>query len=64
MQIVIIDLSSFSPEEQSKYKKKILSLAWDDYIITGHPEILSVAWNYPTPIEALFPELAPYLIYQ
>lgn len=64
MKMVKIDLSSFPPEKQVELKEKVLSLAWDDYIIVGHPELLTVAWNQKDPIEKLFPELAPYLTYQ
>lgn len=64
MKMVTIDLSSFSPEKQVEFKQKVLSLAWDEYITIGRPEVLSVAWNYQEPIEKVFPELAPYLTYQ
>lgn len=64
MKIVKIDLSSFPPEKQVELKKKVMSLAWDDYVTIGHPEILSVAWDYHEPIEKVFPELAPHLTYQ
>ena len=64
MKMVKIDLSSFPPEKQVELKEKVLSLAWDDYIIVGHPELLTVAWNQKDSIEKLFPELAPYLTYQ
>ncbi len=61
--IVKVDLSSFPPEKQTELKKKILAIASDDYIIVGHPEILTVHWEYKDSIESLFPELAPYLTY-
>lgn len=64
MKMVQIDLSPFPPETQEKLRKKLLDLAWDDYIIIGHPEILSIAWDWEKPIEDVFPELAPYLTYQ
>ena len=62
--MVQIDLSPFPPETQEELRKKILALAWDDYIIIGHPEILSLAWNRQEPIEEIFPELASHLTYQ
>ena len=62
--MVKIDLSSFPPEKQNELKKKILSLAWDDYISPGHPECLTVLWDYKEPIEKVFPELVLHLIYQ
>lgn len=64
MKMVQIDLSSFPPEIQEELRKKLLAFAWDDYIIVGHPEILSLAWNRQELIEEIFPELAPYLTYQ
>ncbi len=64
MKMVQIDLSPFPPETQEELRKKILALAWDDYIIIGHPEILSLAWNRQEPIEEIFPELASHLTYQ
>lgn len=64
MKMVQIDLSPFPPETQEELRKKILALAWDDYIIIGHPEILSFAWNRQEPIEEVFPELASHLTYQ
>ncbi len=64
MKMVQIDLSPFPPEKQEELRKKLLALAWDDYIIIGHPEILSLAWNRKEPIEKVFPELAPHLTYQ
>lgn len=64
MNMVQIDLSPFPPETQEELRKKLLALAWDDYIIIDHPEILSLAWNRREPIEEVFPELAPYLTYQ
>lgn len=64
MKMVKINLSSFSPEKQTELKKKILSLAWDDYITPGHPELLTVMWGYKDTIEKVFPELAPHLTYQ
>ena len=63
MPIVKIDLSPFPPEKQAKLKKKILAVAYDDYITPGHPELLTVAWDYKDSIESLFPELAPHLTY-
>ena len=64
MNMVQIDLSPFPPETQEELRKKLLALAWDDYIIIDHPEILSLAWNRQEPIEEVFPELAPHLTYQ
>ena len=64
MKTVIIDLSSFPPAKQEELKKKVLLLAWDDYITMGHPELLTVVWDREEPIEDVFPELAPYLTYQ
>ncbi|MFG6329273.1 MAG: hypothetical protein K1W06_07360 [Lachnospiraceae bacterium] len=64
MKIVKIDLSSFPPEKQTELRKKVLFLAWDDYITIGHPEILTVAWDYEENIEKVFPELVPYLTYE
>ncbi len=64
MKMIQINLSSFSPEIQEELRKKVLSLAWDDYIIIGHPEILSIAWDRKESIEDVFPELAPYPTYQ
>lgn len=64
MKMVKIDLSSFPPEKQAELKEKVLSLAYDDYITIGHPEILTVAWDHEDSIEKIFPELAPYLTYQ
>lgn len=64
MKIVKIDLSSFPPEKQTELKEKVLRFAWDDYITLGHPEILTVVWDYKDTIEKVFPELAPYLTYQ
>ncbi len=64
MKMIKIDLSSFQPEKQAELKEKILSLAWDDYITIGHPELLTVAWDRKDSIEKIFPELAPHLTYQ
>ena len=64
MQMVQIDLSSFPIDKQEIIRNKVLSLAWDDYLIIGHPEILSIAWNRSEPIEEIFPELAHHLTYQ
>jgi len=64
MKMIQINLSSFPPEKQEELRKKVLSLAWDDYITIGHPELLTVLWNRKEPIETVFPELAPHLIYQ
>lgn len=64
MKMVQIDLSPFPPEIQEELRKKLLALAWDDYTIIGHPEILSLAWNHQKPIEEIFPELISHLTYQ
>ena len=64
MKMVKINLSSFPPEKQVELKRKILALAWDDYITIGHPELLTVMWDHKDSIEKIFPELAPYLTYQ
>lgn len=64
MKIVKVDLSPFPPEKQAELKEKLLCLAWDDYVTIGHPELLTIAWDYQEPIEKAFPELAPYLTYQ
>lgn len=63
MKQIKIDLSSFPPEKQSVLKDKILSLAWDNYITPGHPEILTVIWPHKEPVEKIFPEISPYLTY-
>lgn len=64
MPLIKIDLSSFPAEKQATLKKHILAVAFEDFITIGHPEILTVAWDYEDSIEKLFPELAPYLTYQ
>lgn len=64
VKMIQIDLSSFPPEKQDDLKKKVLRLAWDDYFTYGHPEILTVMWDYKEPIEKVFPELAQHLTYQ
>ena len=64
MKMVKIDLSSFPSEKQAELKEKILSLAWEDFITPGHPEILTVAWDHKESIEKVFPELSQYLTYQ
>lgn len=64
MSIVKIDLSSFLPDKQAELKKNVLSLATDDYITIGHPELLTVVWDCEDSIEKIFPELAQHLTYQ
>ena len=64
MKMVQVDLSSFPPKKQEELREILLALAWDDYIIIGHPELLSLAWDLQEPIEDIFPELASHLTYQ
>lgn len=64
MKMIQIDLSPFPPEIREELRKKLLALAWDDYITPGHPELLTVMWNRREPIETVFPELASHLTYQ
>ena len=64
MKMVQIDLSSFPHEAQDELRKKLLALAWDDYITPNHPEILTIMWNHKEPIETVFPELASHLTYR
>lgn len=64
MKMIQIDLSPFPSETQEELRKKLLALAWDDYITPGHPELITVMWSHKEPIETVFPELAPHLTYQ
>lgn len=64
MKMIQVDLSSFPPKEQEELRKKIMALAWDDYVMPNRPGLLTVMWNHTEPVEKVFPELAPYLAYQ
>ena len=53
-----VDLSHFEEPARSEIKNNLEKSAWDIYPVIDNPNLITVMWDDPAPIEQLFPELA------